>query len=87
MEIGEVEGEFEGSDDQIDGLREAQGIREEMKGQHIKEDRRNSPGERHEESEKEEAGIGVQQLSRQGAPSETLPDTFGPCRSCCRRGR
>ena len=27
-------------------------------------------------------GIGVLQLWRQGTPSETLPDTFGPCRSC-----
>ena len=45
MDIGELEGEVEGSDDQINELRVTR-KREETKGQHIKEDKGSSLGKR-----------------------------------------
>ena len=88
MDIGEVDGEDEGSDDQIVS-REAQGGREETKCRHIKEDQGNSLesaaiGEAQEarsrqrarqHEEEEETGIGVLQSGGKGTPSETVPDT------------
>ena len=91
MDIGEVEGEAEGSDDQIDELRGTRKPRRDERSTHQrgpgKQLWKAPPPGRHEkreadngqdsveESEEEETGIGVLQLRRQGTPSETVPDS------------